>query len=120
MTPASRRSRPERQTRQHRQPGLRPAQNSIDALAARALIFEKDINAEQVVADEAPGLLQDERIDAYFYTVGHPSGNIKESNGRPPQGPHLRRDRSGLDALIKKSRITPRHWCPRNSFPRPQ
>ena len=30
-------------------------------------------------AIEAPGLLQDERIDAFFYTVGHPNGNIKEA-----------------------------------------
>jgi TRAP transporter TAXI family solute receptor len=32
-----------------------------------------------VKAAEAPGLLQDGRIDAFFYTVGHPNGNIKEA-----------------------------------------
>jgi TRAP-type uncharacterized transport system substrate-binding protein len=30
-------------------------------------------------AAEAPGLLQDGRIDAFFYTVGHPSGAYKEA-----------------------------------------
>ena len=60
-------------------PGSGQRQNSIDALTAAGLDFEKDIKAESVVADEAPGLLQDGRIDAFFYTVGHPAGNIKEA-----------------------------------------
>ncbi len=57
---------------------------------------EEDFNAEFVKAVEAPGLLQDERIDAFFYTVGHPNGNIKEStSGRikvkiiPITGPEI-------------------------------
>jgi len=54
-------------------------QNSIDALSAAGLNWETDIHAENVKAAEAPGLLQDERIDAFFYTVGHPSGAIKEA-----------------------------------------
>ncbi len=60
-------------------PGSGQRQNSIDALTAAGLDYEKDIEAESVVADEAPGLLQDGRIDAFFYTVGHPAGNIKEA-----------------------------------------
>jgi TRAP transporter TAXI family solute receptor len=59
-------------------PGSGPLQNSRDALSAFGLT-EKDIIAEYIKAVEAPGLLQDERIDAFFYTVGHPSGNIKEA-----------------------------------------
>jgi len=59
-------------------PGSGPLQNARDALAAFGL-SEKDIIAEYVKAVEAPGLLQDERIDAFFYTVGHPNGNIKEA-----------------------------------------
>ncbi len=54
-------------------------QNSIDALVAAGLDWESDIKAEGVKAAEAPGLLQDGRIDAFFYTVGHPNGNIKEA-----------------------------------------
>jgi hypothetical protein len=60
-------------------PGSGQRQNSIDALTAAGLDWKEGIEAESVVADEAPGLLQDGRIDAYFYTVGHPSGNIKEA-----------------------------------------
>ena len=60
-------------------PGSGQRQNSIDALEANGLDWEKDIVAEQVKAAEAPGLLQDGRLDAFFYTVGHPSGAFKEA-----------------------------------------
>lgn len=53
-------------------------QNSRDVLAAAGL-SEQDLNAEYVQAIEAPGLLQDGRLDAFFYTVGHPSGSIEEA-----------------------------------------
>jgi TRAP transporter TAXI family solute receptor len=59
-------------------PGSGQLQNSRDVLAA-ARLSEKDISAEYVKAVEAPGLLQDERLDGFFYTVGHPNGNIKEA-----------------------------------------
>lgn len=76
-------------------PGSGQLQNSRDILKTIGL-DEKDFNAEFVKAVEAPGLLQDERIDAFFYTVGHPNGNIKEStSGRikvkiiPITGPEI-------------------------------
>ena len=59
-------------------PGSGQLQNSKDVLAAAGL-SETDIQAEGVKAVEAPGLLNDGRIDAFFYTVGHPNGNIKEA-----------------------------------------
>ncbi len=60
-------------------PGSGQRQNSIDALKAAGLNYAKDLKAESVKAAEAPGLLQDGRIDAFFYTIGHPSGAIKEA-----------------------------------------
>ena len=60
-------------------PGSGQRQNSIDALAALGIDYEKDIQAESLKAAEAPGMLQDGRIDAFFYTVGHPSGAFKEA-----------------------------------------
>ena len=59
-------------------PGSGQLQNSKDVLIAAGL-SEQDIMAEYVKAVEAPGLLQDERLDGFFYTVGHPNGNIKEA-----------------------------------------
>jgi len=83
-------------------PGSGYLQNSRDVLKAIGLNEENDLSAEHVKAVEAPGLLQDERIDAFFYTVGHPNGNIKEAtSGRikvfivPITGP-------GIDKMLKK------------------
>ncbi|UCF43702.1 MAG: TAXI family TRAP transporter solute-binding subunit [Planctomycetota bacterium] len=59
-------------------PGSGQLQNSRDVLGATGLT-EQDLSAEYVKAVEAPGLLQDERLDGFFYTVGHPNGNIKEA-----------------------------------------
>jgi len=54
-------------------------QNAIDALEANGLNWETDFHAESLKAAEAPGLIQDGRIDAAFYTVGHPSGYYLEA-----------------------------------------
>ncbi len=60
-------------------PGSGQRQNSIDALEINGINYETDLVAEGVKAAEAAGLLQDGRIDAFFYTVGHPNGSIKEA-----------------------------------------
>lgn len=59
-------------------PGSGQLQNSKDVLEAAGVLLDT-LHAERVKAVEAPGLLQDEKIDAFFYTVGHPNGNIKEA-----------------------------------------
>jgi TRAP transporter TAXI family solute receptor len=53
--------------------------NAIDALEANGLDYTKDFYAESLRAAEAPGLIQDGRLDAAFYTVGHPSNYYKEA-----------------------------------------
>lgn len=65
-------------------PGSGNRQNALDAFAAFGL-SESDMTAEQVGPVEAPGLIQDGRLDAFFYTVGHPNGAITEAtSGRIP------------------------------------
>lgn len=53
--------------------------NALDVLQAAGLDPDKDITAESLKAAEAPRMLQDGRIDAFFYTVGHPNGAINEA-----------------------------------------
>jgi len=60
-------------------PGSGQRQNAIDALNAVGLNWKKDLKAEGIKASESAGLLQDGRIDAFFYTVGHPNGSFKEA-----------------------------------------
>ncbi len=71
-------------------------QNAIDVLTAVGIDYHKDITAEQQNPAIAPKLLQDGRIDAFFYTVGHPNEAVREAaSGRvhtrfiPIEGPEI-------------------------------
>jgi TRAP transporter TAXI family solute receptor len=52
-------------------------QNAIDALSINGIDPAKDLITVAVSASEAPELLADGSIDAFFYTVGHPTGLFK-------------------------------------------
>jgi len=60
-------------------PGSGNRGNAIDILESVGIDPNKDIKAEGFQAAEAASMIQDGRIDAYFYTVGHPSGSFKEA-----------------------------------------
>jgi len=92
-------------------------QNAIDALTAAGIDYNTDLFAESVNAAEAPALLQEGRIDAFFYTVGHPSGAIKEATGGtrkvrlvPVTGP-------GIDQLIEGHPYYARATIPVELYP---
>ncbi len=61
-------------------PGSGQRQNAIQILNAIGIDPETDIKAEGLKAAECAKMLQDGRIDAYFYTVGHPAGSFKEAS----------------------------------------
>lgn len=64
-------------------PGSGMRKNAKDALATCGLTFDDLGTVEGLKAAEGSKMLQDSRIDGYFYTVGHPNGSIKEaSSGR--------------------------------------
>lgn len=60
-------------------PGSGHRGNARDLLAAAGVDYRKDFIAEGITASESAGLLQDGLIDAFFYTVGHPNGAVKEA-----------------------------------------
>ncbi len=60
-------------------PGSGQRGNALDVLGAADIDWQKDIYAEGLKAVESAKMLQDGHIDAFFYTVGHPSGAIKEA-----------------------------------------
>lgn len=81
-------------------PGSGHRQNAIVALEAVNIDYKTDMNVEGIKASESAGLLQDGRIDAFFYTVGHPAPAIRDATtGR-------RKVRfaaiAGMDKLLKK------------------
>jgi len=97
-------------------PGSGHLQNSKDAISAFS-ITESSINAEYIKAVEAPGLLQDERIDAFFYTVGHPSGSIKEATSGRIRVHLIDIRGKGVDALIKKYPYYTKALIPKSMYP---
>ncbi len=96
-------------------PGSGQRQNAIDALETVGIDYKKDLQAESAKASEAPGLLQDGRIDAFFYTVGHPSGAIKEatSGARKVRFASI----TGIDKLLAKYPYYARSVIPVAMYP---
>lgn len=60
-------------------PGSGTRQNSLDALTLCGLTVDDLGKAEGLKPSEAASMLQDGRLDAFFYTVGHPNGSLKEA-----------------------------------------
>ncbi|MCR5259734.1 MAG: TAXI family TRAP transporter solute-binding subunit [Desulfovibrio sp.] len=60
-------------------PGSGQRQNAIDLFASVGINWEKDFKAEGIKSADAPRMVQDNRLDGFFFTVGHPNGNIKEA-----------------------------------------
>jgi len=96
-------------------PGSGQRQNSIDALEAVGIDYKTDMNAEGIKASESASLLQDGRIDAFFYTVGHPSGSIKEATAG------VRKVRfasiTGIDSLLEKYPYYAKAYIPVKLYP---
>lgn len=99
-------------------PGSGHRQNALDALAAAGLDPEGDIIAESVKAAEAPKLLQDGRIDAFFYTVGHPSGAIQEATAGRRKVRFV--SISGIDKLIEDKPYYAPSVLPAHLYPNAQ
>lgn len=98
-------------------PGSGQRQNAIDALTASGIDFEKDLKAESVKASEAPGLLQDGRIDAFFYTVGHPSGAFKEATAGATKVRFVYITGKGIDKLISDKPYYAKSFVPVKLYP---
>lgn len=60
-------------------PGTGQRGNALELFAVAGIDPEKDLKTEGLKPAESAGMLQDGRIDAFFYTVGHPNGSVKEA-----------------------------------------
>ncbi|MBW2436318.1 MAG: TAXI family TRAP transporter solute-binding subunit, partial [Deltaproteobacteria bacterium] len=81
-------------------PGSGQYQNAIDALQAAGLNPKNDIDAEKVKAAEAPVLLQEKRIDAFFCTVGHPSGTLHNATAGERKVRFIPITGAGIDQMV--------------------
>ncbi len=96
-------------------PGSGNRQNAIDVLEAAGLHYEKDLKAESIKASEAAALLQDEKIDAYFYTVGHPNGSFKEATAGTRKAKFI--PITAVDDLLKKTPYYAKSFIPYELYP---
>ncbi|WP_455382747.1 TAXI family TRAP transporter solute-binding subunit [Salinispira pacifica] len=96
-------------------PGSGNRGNAIDALENAGLNWETDIKAEQLKAVESAKLLQDGRIDAYFYTVGHPNGSMMEATAGTRKVHFVPID--NVDNLIKKFPYYAKSFIPKKLYP---
>ncbi len=60
-------------------PGSGNRINALDIFRIAGIAPGKDFRDEKIKPADAPRMLQDGRIDGFFYTLGHPNGNIKEA-----------------------------------------
>jgi TRAP transporter TAXI family solute receptor len=75
-------------------------QNSIDAPTAVGINYQTDLTALSYKAAEAPALLQAGTIDAFFYTVGHPSGTIRTATSGARKVRFVTINGTGIDNLL--------------------
>jgi hypothetical protein len=81
-------------------PGSGQYQNAIDALQAAGLNPNYDIDAEKVKAAAAPVLLQENLIDAFFCTVGHPSETLKKATAGERKVRFIPITGTGIDQVV--------------------
>jgi len=96
-------------------PGSGQRGNAIDVLAEAGLNWKEDFKAESLKPAEAPKMLQDNRIDAFFYTVGHPSGAITEATSGKRKVQFI--PINGMESLFKKSPYYTKAIVPAKAYP---
>ncbi len=74
--------------------------NSLDVLKTIGLDPRNEIESYYINPVEAPRLLQDGKLDAFFYTVGHPSVALKEAISGSRKVRFLPIQNGGIDALV--------------------
>ena len=83
-------------------PGSGQRGNALDLLAAAGIDYKNDLDAEGIKATESADMLQDGRIDAFFYTVGHPNDSVKEAVAGTRKVMFVPIDKITVDKLVGK------------------
>ena len=85
-------------------PGFTQRRIVVEALKTAGLDAKRDIFPQTVPASEAPALLEDNRIDAYFFTVGHPSATIQKALSGARRARIIPISGPGVDKLVADNR----------------
>ncbi len=90
-------------------PGFTQRRIVVEALKTAGLDPNRDILSQTVPASEAPVLLEDNRIDAYFFTVGHPSETIQKALSGKRKARIIPISGPGVDKLVAAQRYYTKH-----------
>ena len=96
--------------------GMGTRQNAIHALENAGIDYTKDLTARGIRAGEVVGVLQRGRIDAFFYTAGHP--NITLLNATSARSRAHLVPINGVDKLLKKYPYYVKATVPKKFYPR--
>ena len=89
--------------------------NAMDVLEAAQIGLRK-IKLKKVRVAQSPTLMQEGKIDAFFYTVGHPNKMLRQLSGRTPVS-IIPITGSGIDALIRKYPYYAKFRIPSGLYP---
>ena len=81
-------------------PGSSQHRIVMDTLEASLIDPGRDITTLRVMASNAPTLLRDHIIDAFFFTVGHPSDTIRSALSGERRARIIPIEGAGIDRLI--------------------
>ncbi len=98
-------------------PGSGQRGNALDLLNAAGIDWKKDIKAEGLKAAESASMLQDGRIDAFFYTVGHPNGSVKEAVAGARKVNFVEVPKAVVDKLVAKFPYYAPSYIPVDQYP---
>jgi len=99
------------------QPGSGNRGNALDTIAAFGMDWKTDLIAEGLKPAESAKMLQDNRIDAYFYTVGHPNGSFMEASAGTRKVHFVAIEGPGIDKMITEHPYYAKAYIPIKQYP---
>ena len=97
--------------------GSGPRGNAIDAMQSCGIEWRRELSAEGIRAADSAKLLQNGRIDAFFYTVGHPNDSIKEATAGKRKVHFVPLTGDCIDQLVAKWLYYAKAYVPVSFYP---
>jgi TRAP transporter TAXI family solute receptor len=97
--------------------GSGPRGNAIDAMQSCGIEWRRELSAEGIRAADSAKLLQNGKIDAFFYTVGHPNDSIKEATAGKRKVHFVPLTGDCIDQLVAKWLYYAKAYVPISFYP---
>ncbi len=91
--------------------------NAIDAMLSCGIEWRRELSAEGIRAADSAKLLQNGKIDAFFYTVGHPNDSIKEATAGKRKVHFVPLTGDCIDQLVAKWLYYAKAYIPISFYP---